>query len=130
MFGSNEHRAHDIEYGFLTPYSTTCVRNSGVWFDNNLTFDKLISTVVKSCFYHLSLLTKVKPFLSLKKFEMFMHTFVISRLDYCKLWNSLLIVSQFILELSRLYLLCLLSKLLFFLWHIIFLDLLCKYFLF
>ncbi len=129
MFGSNEHHAHDIEYGFDSIQHYMC-QKLGCLVDNNLTFDKLISTVVKSCFYHLSLLTKVKPFLSLKKFEMFMHTFVISRLDYCKLWNSLLIVSQFILELSRLYLLCLLSKLLFFLWHIIFLDLLCKYFLF
>ncbi len=31
--------------------------------------------MVKSCFYHLRLLTKVKAFLSLKKFEMVMHAF-------------------------------------------------------
>ncbi len=48
--------------------------------------------MVKSCLYHLRLLTKVKPFLSLKKFEMVMHVFVMVmhafRLDYC---NSLYI---------------------------------------
>ncbi len=61
LFGSNDNGVHDFESELLTPYSTTCARNLGVWFDNNLTFNKQISAVVKSCFYH-HLLTKVKPF--------------------------------------------------------------------
>ncbi len=88
MFGSNDHCVHDFESGPLTPYNTTCAKNLGVWIDNNLKFGKQISAVVKSYFYHLRLLMKVKPFLSLKKFEMVMHAFVKSRLDYC---NSLYI---------------------------------------
>ncbi len=44
--------------------------------------------MVKSCFYHLRLLAKVKPVLSGKNFETVMHAFVTSRLDYC---NSLYI---------------------------------------
>ncbi len=55
-------------------------------FDSGLKFDKQINSVVKSCFYHLRSLTKVKPFLSLKNFEIVIHSFITSRLDYC---NSL-----------------------------------------
>lgn len=48
--------------------------------------------VVKSCFYQLRLLAKVKPFLSVKNLETALHAFVTSRLDYC---NSLYIgISQ------------------------------------
>ncbi len=60
----------------------------GVWFDNNLTFVKQISAVVRPFFNHLRLLMKVMPFLSLNKVEMVMHAIVTSRLDY---YNSLYI---------------------------------------
>jgi len=64
----------------------------GVWIDNNINLEKQISVVVKSCFFHLLLLAKVKQFLSCKHFEIAMHAFITSRLDYC---NSLYIgVSQ------------------------------------
>ncbi len=55
-------------------------------FDSGLKCDKQINYVVKSCFYHLRRLAKVKPVLSLKNFEIVIHAFVTSRLDYC---NSL-----------------------------------------
>ncbi len=41
--------------------------NLGILFDSILKFEKHISAVVKSCFYQLHLLSKVKPFLSGKK---------------------------------------------------------------
>ncbi len=59
--------------------------NLGVLFDSGLKFDKQINSV-KSCFYHLRHLAKVKPFLSLKNFEIVIHAFITSHLDYC---NSL-----------------------------------------
>ncbi len=55
-------------------------------FDSGLKFDKQINYVVKSCFYHLRHLAKVKPVLSLKNFKIVIHSFITSRLDYC---NSL-----------------------------------------
>ncbi len=58
----------------------------GFWFDSGLKFDKQIDGVVKSCFFHLRRLAKVKSFLSTKNFEKVIHAFVISCLDYC---NSL-----------------------------------------
>ncbi len=48
----------------------------GGLLDSSLKFDKQISAVVRSCFYHL--LAKVKPFLSGKNFKTFMHAFLTS----------------------------------------------------
>jgi len=73
----------DLDLGDLRSYVSPCV---GVLFDSGLKFDKQIHSVVKSCFYHLRHLAKVKPFLSLKNFEIVIHAFITSRLDYC---NSL-----------------------------------------
>ncbi len=63
-------------------YKLSCAKNLGVLFDSGLKFDKQINSVVKSCFYHLRRLAKVKPVLSLKNFEIVIHAFITSRLDY------------------------------------------------
>ncbi len=39
--------------------------------------------MVKTIFFHLRVLAKVKPFLSFKDFEKVIHAFVSTRLDYC-----------------------------------------------
>ena len=49
-------------------------------------FDKQISLAVKTSFFQLRLLAKVKPYLPQKDFEGVIHLFIMSRLDYC---NSL-----------------------------------------
>ncbi len=72
--------------GELSPYCTPVVRDLWVMLDSSLKFKKQINSVVKSEFFHLRLLAKVKPFLSGKDLEMLIHDFVFSRLDYC---NSL-----------------------------------------
>ncbi len=86
MFGPRENVVFNFDLGFLTPYNTQCARNLGILFDSSLKFDKQILAVVKSCFYQLRLLIKVKPFLSRKNLETAIHAFITSRLDYC---NSL-----------------------------------------
>ena len=53
-----------------------------------LKFDKQISSVVKTSFFQLRLLGKVKAYLPSKEFEQLIHLFITSRLDYC---NSLYI---------------------------------------
>ncbi len=55
------------------------VRNLGVTFDSALTFDKQINAVVRSCFYQLKNIAKMKSFLTLRD----IHAFISSRLDYC-----------------------------------------------
>ena len=72
--------------GPLSSFSLPCVRNLGVLIDSGLKLDKQISPVVKSGFFHLRLLAKVKSYLPIAEFERVIHAFVSSRLDYC---NSL-----------------------------------------
>ncbi len=60
-------------------------KNLGVVFDSTFKFEIQISSVVKASFFQLRLLAKVKPYLLCKEFNI-VHTFIMSRLDYC---NSL-----------------------------------------
>ncbi len=97
IFGHRENCVLDVDCG---PYETLCARNLGVLFDRNLKFDKQIRAVVKSCFFHLHQLSKVKPFLSQSNLQTVIRAFVITGLDDC---NSLYYgVSQY--SLSRLQL--------------------------
>jgi len=46
----------------LNSHVTPSAKNIGVLFDSGLKFDKQINSVVKSCFFHLQRLAKVKIF--------------------------------------------------------------------
>ena len=86
------------DFGTLKLSST--VRNLGVTFDSHLKFDKQISNVVRTSFFQLCLLAKVKKFLSRHDLEKAIHALISSWLDYC---NALYVgVSQS--SLSRLQL--------------------------
>ncbi len=77
LFGpSDSYDFGDLDLGDLSSHVTPCAKNLGVLFDSGLKFDKQINSVVKSCFYHLRRLAKVKPVLSLKNFEIVIHAFV------------------------------------------------------
>ncbi len=73
----------------LAPITNTVgshARNLGVIFDPALKFDKQINSVVKSAFFQLRMIAKIKSFISFKDLETVIHAFISSRLDYC---NSL-----------------------------------------
>lgn len=74
--------------GLLALCNKTVVKNLGILFDKAFKFYKQINAVVKSSFFHLRLLAKVKTFLSFKDLGKVIHAFIFSRLDYC---NSLYI---------------------------------------
>ncbi len=78
--------SYNLDIGNLAQWITPCVRNLGVLFDSSLKFDKQINSVVRSCFFNLQRLAKVKTLLSTQTFEKVINAFVTSRLDYC---NSL-----------------------------------------
>ncbi len=59
-----------------------------VYFDHLLQFDKHVDAVVKSSFFHLRSVAKVKHFLSSKDLEIVINALIHSQLDYC---NSLYI---------------------------------------
>ncbi len=89
LFGPSDafsFNSYNLDIGNLAQWITPCVRNLGVLFDSSLKFDKQINSVVRSCFFHLRCLAKVKTLLSIQTFEKVIHAFVTSRLDYC---NSL-----------------------------------------
>ncbi len=67
--------------------SSSSVRNLGVLFDSNLSFESHVSSICKTTFFHLKNISKLWPMLSTSNAEMLIHAFMTSRLDYC---NALL----------------------------------------
>ncbi|KAI2646685.1 RNA-directed DNA polymerase from mobile element jockey [Labeo rohita] len=67
--------------------SSSSVRNLGVLFDGNLSFENHISSICKTAFFHLKNISKLRPMLSMSNAETLIHAFMTSRLDYC---NALL----------------------------------------
>ncbi|XP_064205653.1 uncharacterized protein LOC135262574, partial [Anguilla rostrata] len=63
--------------------SSVVVLNLGVKVDADLKLDSQVRAVVKSSFYHLRQLAKIKPILSRQQFEIVIHAFITTRLDYC-----------------------------------------------
>ncbi len=63
------------------------LKNLGVIFDINLTFDPHVQNTVKNSFFHLRNIARLRPMLSLPVAEKLINTFVFSRIDYC---NALL----------------------------------------
>ena len=82
IFGQNT-SSFSSTLGTLTPNIRSHVTNLGVTFDNSFKFNKQISSVIKSSFFQLRLIAKVKVHLPTKQLEMLIHAFISSRLDYC-----------------------------------------------
>ena len=71
----------------ITLASSTTVRNLGVIFDQDLSFNSHIKQISRTAFFHLRNIAKIRHILSQNDAEKLVHAFVTSRLDYC---NSLL----------------------------------------
>ncbi len=67
--------------------SLSSVRNLGVLFDSNLSFDSHVSSIYKTAFFHLKNISKLGPMLSMSNADKLINAFMTSRLDYC---NALL----------------------------------------
>ncbi|MGL5674454.1 MAG: reverse transcriptase family protein, partial [Plesiomonas shigelloides] len=67
--------------------SSSSVRNLGVLFDTNLSFESHISSICKTAFFHLKNISKLRHMLSMTNAEQLVHAFMTSGLDYC---NALL----------------------------------------
>ena len=77
----------DVDYlGPLTSNSRSTVRSLGVVLDGAFKLDKQISATVRSCFFQLRTIAKVKAYLPPKDLERVINALITSRLDYC---NSL-----------------------------------------
>ncbi len=67
--------------------SSSSVKNLGVLFYSNLSFESHVSSICKAALFHLKNISKLRPMLSTSNAEMLIHAFMTSRLDYC---NALL----------------------------------------
>ncbi|KAL6455414.1 hypothetical protein MHYP_G00361580 [Metynnis hypsauchen] len=83
LFGPSDASKINVDLGPLSQHLTLTATNLGVKLDSDLKLDAQIKSVVKSSFYQLRQLAKVKPFLSLHHFEILIHAFITTRLDYC-----------------------------------------------
>uniref|UniRef100_A0A8D0CS33 Reverse transcriptase domain-containing protein n=3 Tax=Sander lucioperca TaxID=283035 RepID=A0A8D0CS33_SANLU len=91
VLGPKHHRTSLSKYiatldGIALASSTT-VRNLGVIFDQDLSFNAHLKQTSRTAFFHLRNIAKIRNILSQNDAEKLVHAFVTSRLDYC---NSLL----------------------------------------
>uniref|UniRef100_A0A8C6Q198 Reverse transcriptase domain-containing protein n=1 Tax=Nothobranchius furzeri TaxID=105023 RepID=A0A8C6Q198_NOTFU len=78
--------AQGLDFSTLAPHQKAVVTYFGVKLDTELRFDAQVNGIVRSCFFHLRRIARIKPFLSHSHLETVIHAFVTCRLDYC---NSL-----------------------------------------
>ena len=71
----------------VTITASEIVRNLGVFTDEQLKLDGHVNKIIKTCFYHLRNIFKIRKYLSIGATKSLVHALVTSRLDYC---NSLL----------------------------------------
>ena len=72
-----------VDLGPLAEFTKPTVLNLGFKMDSDFKLDRQISSVVKSSFFQIRQLAKVKPLLAHQHFETVIHAFITSRLDYC-----------------------------------------------
>ena len=68
------------------PFSNV-VKTLGVTLDAELSMEQHVSAVVRSCFFHIRSLSKVRPNITYKAASSIAVCLILSKLDYC---NSLL----------------------------------------
>ena len=91
IFGPKTSSRNNLEYCLTldgcSVKSSSSVRNLGVLFDTNLSFEGHVTSICKTAFFHLKNISKLRHMLSMKNAEQLVHAFMTSRLDYC---NALL----------------------------------------
>lgn len=76
-----------LKFGSEVIVPSPCARNIGVVFDSALSMVPHVNAVVKSAFYHIQNIAKIRKFISLDCSKKLVHAFVTSKLDHC---NSIL----------------------------------------
>ena len=66
----------------VIPRSDT-IRNLGVVMDSNLDMKAHVAQIRKMCYFYISWIKRIRPFLSREDAKSLIHSLVISRLDYC-----------------------------------------------
>ena len=77
----------DVSFAGCTIQPKDCVRNLGILFDNELSFDKQVLSTSQTCFWHIRNLRRVRSSLDFSSTKLLANALVSSRIDFC---NSLL----------------------------------------
>ena len=67
--------------------TSNSAKNVGVILDNTLSYEKQVTAICKSAYYHLHNIRRIRKYLNQETTKMIIHAFVTSKMDYC---NSLL----------------------------------------
>ncbi len=81
IIGPKNHTSNNLEHCGFSLDSSSSVRNLGVLFDSNFSFDSHVSSICKTAFFHLKNISKLRPILSISNAEMLINAFMTSRLD-------------------------------------------------
>ena len=79
--------ADSLCVGGSTVQFSDVVKTLGVYFDSDLSFQNQVSSIVKTCFYHIRSLSKIRPLITRKAANSMAVSLILSKLDYC---NSIL----------------------------------------
>ena len=71
-----------LKIGKTSIKPTPVVKNLGSWWDEHLTMERQVNTVVKTCYHQLRVISRISPFLSKDACRTLVQAFVTSRLDY------------------------------------------------
>ena len=73
--------------------STEPLRNLGAWFDCHFNLNSNITKTCRSTFFHLHNIRSVRKYRSIESAEKLVHAFITSRLDYCNLYLTALLLN-------------------------------------
>ncbi len=78
IIGPKNHTSNNLEHCLTLDCcsldSSSSVRNLGVLFDRNLSFDSHISSICKTAFFYLKNISKLRPMLSMTNVEMLINS--------------------------------------------------------
>ena len=78
---------NSIQLGFDVIFPSSHAKNIGVIFDSSMTMSRHINAIVKSGYYHLRNIAKIRNVLTLDTTKILIHAFVVSKIDS---YNSLI----------------------------------------
>ena len=59
------------------------VKDLGVYIDSNISFNKHVSFLRKSCYFELRKISNIRPFITKKSAKQLAVSLILSKLDYC-----------------------------------------------
>ena len=77
-----------LSLGSCTVHPVDSVKNLGCYLDSKVTMDTQVNSVIRSCCYQISLISKIRRYLDTDSCKALVNATVTSRLDYC---NALLL---------------------------------------